>query len=298
MGRKREGGKEHLPFGVSCVPTPPLRGLGPAPSSVTPGAWNPPPTYPPGPENRAHLSSVPAQGLPPSPVSAAPWGRPLPPDRWWGAQLVRYQPPPGASLSRSAAACLRLGPRRVIKRRPGPSPASVPSLLWPVGQVGTSDNDWGLQQFPGDSPLPLPLSGQEQGGRGALERSVPAQHLQGPPRVPTTLVLPAWGAEEAQDSGQGWQALSTWSNPTGEGQEAQGWWLCLWARAGLGRTRLKPTPPLGHLGGSSGRECSFTQGESDPDSQRSRFEAGDEEEVFCLLGTSLSPSVPGLCPLV
>lgn len=46
----------------------------------------------------------------PRPPVAAPWGWLCSPDRWWGAQLVCYQPPPGASLSHSAAASLRLGP--------------------------------------------------------------------------------------------------------------------------------------------------------------------------------------------
>lgn len=161
-----------------------LRALGPAPSSVTPGAWNPrpppiPPTPPsanPGPERRAHLPLRPSPRVPsPAPRAPPPRDGLCRPDRWWGAQLVRYQPPPGASLSRSAAACLRLGPPRVIKRRPGPSPASFPALIWPVGQVGTSDKDWGLQQFWGRQPLaPCPLSGQEQEGGGRKVSASPA----------------------------------------------------------------------------------------------------------------------------
>lgn len=109
------------------------------------------------------------------------------PDRWWGAQLVRYQPPPGASLSHSAAASLRLGPRRVIKHRPGPDPASFPSFLWPDWQVGTSDKDWGLRQFWGRQlHAPCPLSGQEHEVGGKVNAS-PAP--QGPQDgVPTILV--------------------------------------------------------------------------------------------------------------
>lgn len=60
------------------------------------------------------LASVPpcSERLPSlGPLSAAPQDWLCSPDRWWGAQLVCYQPSPGASLSYSVAASLRLGPR-------------------------------------------------------------------------------------------------------------------------------------------------------------------------------------------
>ncbi|CAI9152239.1 unnamed protein product [Rangifer tarandus platyrhynchus] len=109
------------------------------------------------------------------------------PDRWWGAQLARYQPPPGASLSHPAAASLRLGPRRVIKHRPGPDPASFPSFLWPDWQVGTGDKDWGLRQFWGRQlHAPCPLSGQEhEVGRKVSASPAPQGPQDG---VPTILV--------------------------------------------------------------------------------------------------------------
>lgn len=112
------------------------------------------------------------------------------PDRWWGAQLVRYQPPPGASLSHSAAARLRLGPRRVIKHRPGPDPASFPSFLWPEWQVGTSDKDWGLRQFWGRHLHALcPLSGQEHGVVGKVNASsAPQGPRDGVPTILARLV--------------------------------------------------------------------------------------------------------------
>lgn len=175
MGRKEEGVE-----GAS------------SPLSVNQGAQNPLPAGREG--RRASRASPDALPQPRGFPSQAP--RAMPPrdwlcstDRWWGAQLVRYQPPPGASLSHSAAASLRLGPRRVIKHLPGPDPASFPSFLWPDWQVGTSDKDWGLRQFWGrhlHAPAPCPLSGQEHGVGGKVSAS-PAP--QGPrDGVPTILV--------------------------------------------------------------------------------------------------------------
>lgn len=103
---------------------------------------------------------------------------------------MRYQPPPGASLSHSAAARLRLGPRRVIKHRPGPDPASFPSFLRPDWQVGTSDKDWGLRQFWGRHlHAPCPLSGQEHGVGGKINASsAPQGPRDGVPTILARLV--------------------------------------------------------------------------------------------------------------
>ena len=258
-----------------------------SPLSANQGAPNP---LPPGPgaESFPHLPCRPARAQR-LPLPAPPPGDWLcSPDRWWGAQLVRYQPSPGASPSHSAAASLRLGPQRVIKHRPGPGPASFPSLLWPGWQVGTGDKDWGLRQFWGRQlNAPCPLSGQEHGGGEKVSAS-PAR--QGPrDGVPTILVLPV---------GRGLRrSLERPRQPAGDSAsppDPSSPLPTLSARAGQqlpqpllvkprkcegleGKQRdgisvFRPWQasegsdwnPPGTTGGRGGRECSFMQGGSDP----------------------------------
>ncbi|XP_038543680.1 translation initiation factor IF-2-like isoform X1 [Canis lupus familiaris] len=76
-------------------------------------------------------------------------------------------------------------PRRVIKHRPGPGPASFPSLGWPGWQVGRGDKGRGLWGPQLCAPCPLP--GQEHGvGAGQCQPSTCRD-----PRVPTMPVGPA-----------------------------------------------------------------------------------------------------------
>ncbi|CAK7306166.1 hypothetical protein VULLAG_LOCUS12350 [Vulpes lagopus] len=76
-------------------------------------------------------------------------------------------------------------PRRVIKHRPGPGPASFPSLRWPSWQVGKGDKGRGLWGPQLCAPCPLP--GQEHGvGAGQCQPSTCRD-----PRVPTMPVGPA-----------------------------------------------------------------------------------------------------------
>ncbi|XP_013975183.2 transcription initiation factor TFIID subunit 4-like isoform X2 [Canis lupus familiaris] len=76
-------------------------------------------------------------------------------------------------------------PRRVIKHRPGPGPASFPSLGWPGWQVGRGDKGQGLWGPQLCAPCPLP--GQEHGvGAGQCQPSTCRD-----PRVPTMPVGPA-----------------------------------------------------------------------------------------------------------
>lgn len=162
--RERAGRREGAPaIGGSWGTAHRSRWPGPSLLSVAQGAQNP---LPPEPGRRARLPPRPSPAAAPP---QAPGCRPLgtgcaAPIDGLGAQLVPYQPPPGGSPSHSAAASLRLGPRRVIKRRPGPGPASAPSLIWPSWQVGTSDKDWGLGGPGASSSMPpAPCQGRNVG---------------------------------------------------------------------------------------------------------------------------------------
>lgn len=100
-------------------------------------------------------------------------------DRWWGPRWCISASTPGASLSHSAAASLRLGPRRVVpKHRPGPGPSPFPPSS---GQTGR----WELAIRTGG-----------YGSSGALVSSCPAP-------TPVRTGTWGWGKVSASPAPQG-----------------------------------------------------------------------------------------------
>lgn len=180
-----------------------------------------------------------------------------------------YQPPPGASLSHSVAASLRLGPggslSTALARAQPPFPPST-------GQAGRWEQAIRAGgSGAGSSMPPAPCQGGNMGWGG---RSVPAQHLQGPPSshhpgAPSVQRgLRRFPGRQRQ--GRGWPAPGSRQDSdhrrpllgslTGERpgftccREAKEWWLCFLAWKVCG-AKCKPTPnPSGTTWGSSGEE--------------------------------------------
>lgn len=218
-----------------------------------------------------------------------------------------YQPPPGASLSHSAAASLRLGPGGSLSTALARAQPLFPPSLWPGWQVGTGDKGWGLWGRQVHAPCPLP--GQEHGVGG---RSIAAQHLQGSPSshhpASSTVERGLRLLPERQRQGRGGRNQAGQRLPPalarqphrGERpgftgcKEAKGWWLCplpgrvCWAR-------LEPNPsPQGQLRAAvGGREWRFVQGESIQAAER--FTQGGwkgRRGCLCLSRGPLVTSVP------